>query len=245
MSKAEFTKRTSGDEAAGDPAAETAAAGYGTGADGMSKDAPFGAGPGQIAKVIPCFTPGTLIATPRGEVPVEQLRVGDMVITRDNGVQTIRWIGHRPMTAGALLQNPHLKPVVLRKGALGHDLPERDMMVSPQHRMLVANERTALYFEEHEVLVAAKHLLDNHSVKEIESSGTTYIHFMCERHEVVLSNGAWSETFQPGDYTLKGMGNAQRIELYELFPDLRDTGGREAYSAARKTLKRHEAQLIL
>ncbi len=244
MSETEFMKRTSGHDAVIEPEpAGTEHAAKSRQAGGHPADA-TGIGSGEIAKIIPCFTPGTLIATPRGEVPVEQLRVGDMVITRDNGIQSIRWVGHRPMSAHALLANPHLKPVILRKGALGHDLPERDMMVSPQHRLLVANERTALYFEEHEVLVAAKHLLDNRGVTEIESSGTTYVHFMCERHEVVLSNGAWSETFQPGDYTLKGMGNAQRIELFELFPELRDTGGRAAYSAARKTLKRHEAQLI-
>ena len=67
---------------------------------------------------------------------------------------------------------------------------------------------------------------------------------MCDRHEVVLSNGAWTESFQPGDLTLKGMGNAQRAEIYDLFPDLKTEAGIEDYSAARRTLKRHEAMLI-
>lgn len=198
----------------------------------------------SIEKIVPCFTPGTSIATPEGEKAVESLRVGDKVITRDNGIQEIRWIGHRRMDWGALQANPHLKPILIRRGSLGNDLPERDMIVSPQHRMLVANDRTALYFEEHEVLVAAKHLRDHRGVCDFDSMGTTYVHFMCDRHEVVLSNGAWSETFQPGDYTLKGMGNAQRLELFEIFPELDDKAGREGYRAARKTLRRHEARLL-
>ena len=197
----------------------------------------------NIEHVIPCFTPGTLIATPRGEVPVEDLRIGDRVITRDNGIQEIRWTGRRDMSAGDFALAPHLRPVLVRKGSLGHGLPERDMMVSPNHRLLVANDRTALYFDEHEVLVAAKHLVGE-GIQSVASAGTAYIHFMCDRHEVVLSNGAWTETFQPGDQTLKGMGNAQRTEIFELFPDLKQPEGIEAYSAARRTLKRHEALLL-
>ena len=199
----------------------------------------------NIENVIPCFTPGTLIATPRGEIPVEELRAGDRVITRDNGIQQIRWVGRKDLTWADLSLNPHLKPILIRKGSLGNGLPERDMMVSPNHRVLVANDRTALYFDEHEVLVAAKHLVAGRGVHEVDSMGTSYLHFMFDRHEVVLSNGAWTESFQPGDYTLKGMGNAQRNEIFELFPELKSEEGREAFGAARRTLKKHEAKLLL
>ena len=73
---------------------------------------------------------------------------------------------------------------------------------------------------------------------------TTYIHFMFDNHEVVLSNGAWTESFQPGDYSLKGIGNSQRTEIFELFPELQERQGRDAYTAARRSLKRHEAVLL-
>ncbi len=198
----------------------------------------------NIENVIPCFTPGTLVATPKGERLVEELQVGDKVITRDNGIQELRWIGRRDMSLAELTAAPHLKPVLIKAGSLGNDLPERDMLVSPNHRMLVANERTALYFEEHEVLVAAKHLVDNKGVRTAETLGTSYLHFMFDRHEVVLANGAWTESFQPGDQTLGGMGNAQRSEIFELFPELKTRTGIDAYGSARKTLKRHEAALL-
>ena len=199
----------------------------------------------NIENVVPCFTPGTLIATPKGEVPVEHLKVGDRVITRDNGIQEIRWMGQKQLGWRDLAAAPHLKPVLIRQGSLGNGLPERDMMVSPNHRMLVANDRTALYFDEHEVLVSAKHLVAANGIQSIDSIGTTYLHFMFDRHEVVLGNGAWTESFQPGDLTLKGMGNAQRAEIFELFPELQTEAGQNDYQAARRTLKKHEARLLV
>ncbi|WP_300518698.1 Hint domain-containing protein [Aliiroseovarius sp.] len=199
----------------------------------------------EIEEIVPCFTPGTLIATPKGERRVEELREGDRVITRDNGIQEIRWVGHKPLDWRQLQANRHLKPVLIQAGSLGNGLPERDMLVSPNHRVLVANDRTALYFEEREVLVSAKHLVDNKGVHRVDAMGTTYIHFMFDHHEVVLSDGAWTESFQPGDYALKGLGNAQRTEIFELFPELDTVQGVEDYTAARRTLKAHEAKMLI
>ncbi|WP_150296915.1 Ig-like domain-containing protein [Salipiger aestuarii] len=195
-------------------------------------------------EVLPCFTPGTLIATPQGERLVEDLEVGDRVITRDNGIQEIRWIGNRELTGHDLARKPHLRPVLIQAGALGRNLPEHDLLVSPNHRVLVANDKTALYFEEREVLAAAKHLTGLDGVDEIGTLGVTYIHMMFDNHEVVLSNGAWTESFQPGDMTLGAMDEDQRQEIFELFPELEHTEGLRAYGAARRSLKKHEAQLL-
>ncbi len=198
----------------------------------------------EIEEIIPCFTPGTLIATPRGEMRVEDLEPGDRVITRDNGIQQIRWAGRRTVTGAELAKAPQLKPVLIRQGALGHGLPERDMLVSPQHRVLIANEKTQLFFEESEVLVAAKHLVGLEGIEIVDPSEVTYIHVLFDRHEVILSDGAWTESFQPGDQTLGAMGTAQREEILALFPELETLAGRNSYLAARRSLKRHEAQLL-
>lgn len=198
----------------------------------------------EIEQVIMCFTPGVSIATPQGEMLIEDLRAGDRVITRDNGLQEIRWIGSKGLTWEDFTISPHLRPIHIRPGALGEGLPEREMIVSPSHRLLVANDRTMLYFEEREVLVAAKHLVDNHAISQVDSVSTTYVHMLFDRHEVILANGAWTESFQPGDYTLNGVGNAQRNEIYELFPELKHQKGNIDYPAARMTLKRHEAKLL-
>lgn len=196
-------------------------------------------------RVTPCFTPGTLIATPRGERLVENLRVGDRVITRDNGIQEIRWFGHNAMGQEDLSHAAHLQPILIRQGALGNGLPERDMMVSPNHRVLVANDKTALYFEDREVLVAAKHLTGLTGIDAIVTTAVTYIHFMFNQHEVVLSDGAWTESFQPVDQSLRGLDNAQRNEIFELFPELRTQEGQKAYPSARRELKEREARMLL
>ncbi|MFK7877422.1 MAG: Hint domain-containing protein [Paracoccaceae bacterium] len=198
----------------------------------------------EIEDIVPCFTPGTLIATPSGEVPVDQLQVGDRVITRDNGIQQIRWVGARALTEDELNEAKHLRPVRIPQGALGKGLPERDMLVSPQHRMLMSNDKTMLLFDEREVLVAAKHLSGLEGIEVADLDQITYVHLMFDHHEVILSDGAWSESFQPGDQTLGAMGNAQRKEIIELFPELQTKAGREAYTAARRSLKKHEARLL-
>ncbi|MCG7574823.1 Hint domain-containing protein [Phaeobacter sp. CNT1-3] len=198
----------------------------------------------NIEDIVPCFTPGSLIATPQGQRRVEDLQEGDKVITRDNGIQEIRWVGHKRMNGIDLARQPQLQPVLIRKGSLGNDLPERDIMVSPNHRVLVTNEKVSLYFNETEVLASAKHLVGLDGIHKVNVVGTTYIHFMFDRHEVVLSDGAWSESFHPGDYTLKGIGRDQREEILTLFPELKEQKGLDSYHAARRSLKKHEAQIL-
>jgi len=217
---------------------------------GNTPDAPgySGAGIGFHRNQIiesPCFTPGTLIATPQGEALIENLRVGDKLVTRDNGIQEIRWLGSHRYNGRDLANNPHLYPILIKAGALGGNLPERDMRLSPNHRVLVSSDQTALYFEEREVLVSAKHLVNNRGIYEVESVGATYIHLMFDRHEVILSNGSWSESFQPADRTLRGMGNAQRQEIFELFPNLGRYGMSHPFESARRVLSLHEARRLI
>jgi len=187
----------------------------------------------KAPRCTPCFTPGTLITTQRGEMPVELISAGDRVVTRDNGIQTVRWVGKTQMFLHDFQSEPHLLPVFIQQGSLGKGLPERDMMVSPNHRVLVANTRTTVRYTDREVLVAAKHLAAQ-GVHTVQSSGTTYVHFMCDRHEVVLSNGIWTESFHPEDTSLKGIGNAQRLEIFEIFPELKTEAGRAAYGQSRR-----------
>ena len=198
----------------------------------------------NIETIVPCFTPGSIVATPKGARMVEDLKEGDKIITRDNGIQEIRWAGKRQMTGIELARDPKLQPILIRKGALGNGLPERDMMVSPNHRMLVTNEKVSLYFNETEVLASAKHLVGLPGIHKVNVLSTTYIHFMFDQHEVVLADGAWTESFHPGDYTLKGIGKEQRAEILTLFPELKTDAGMGNYHAARRALKKHEATLL-
>lgn len=198
----------------------------------------------EIDRVVPCFTPGTAIATPKGEVAVETLKPGDRVLTRDNGIQTIRWAGTKRLDFAQLKAAPQLRPIKIMAGALGDNMPETDMLVSPSHRMLIVSHQAELYFGQSEILVAAQHMLAMDGVAVDDQPYITYIHFMCDNHEIVLANGAWSESFQPADLTLKGFDSAQRDELFALFPELETAEGIAAYRAARRTLGRREAKLL-
>ncbi|MCA1334431.1 Hint domain-containing protein [Pseudooceanicola marinus] len=191
-----------------------------------------------------CFAAGSLIATMRGEVPVEQLREGDRVITRDNGMQELRWIGRRDLSPKELATMPHLQPVLVRAGALGHGLPHTDLVVSPQHRMLIRSDRASLLYEESEVLVAAKDLVGMPGVERLTNRKVTYLHLLFDQHEVILANGAWSESFQPGDYSMKTLDRAQRAEIHYLFPELAAPRALTGFSAARRSLKKHEAEVL-
>lgn len=199
----------------------------------------------EIENVVICFTPGTKIATPKGEVAVETLQPGDKVFTRDNGIQEITWTGSRTLSGDELVKSPDLQPVLVRAGSLGANVPEQDLLLSPNHRLLLSGQRAALHFEDTEVFAAAKHMTTADGVDQVQSSGVTYIHLMFERHEVILSNGTWTESFQPGDYALKGVGTSQRNEIFKLFPDLAHLATEKAgFGAARRVLKKHEAAIL-
>lgn len=197
----------------------------------------------DIENFVPCFTADTRIKTPRGEVRAADIRAGDRVWTRDNGLQVVRWVGERHLTRAELLARPHLAPVTFQPGSLGPNLPERPLTVSPQHRVLVASALTQLWFGEDEVLAAAINLIPMAGVTQAVAD-VTYVHILFDQHEIICGDGAWSESFQPGEQVLRGFDTAQRAEIAELFPQLRAFGGLVNYPAARPTLRAHEARLL-
>ena len=199
----------------------------------------------NIETIISCFTPGTLISTQSGQVAIDALSVGDLVMTRDHGLQPISWIGAKTLDSDALRSNPLLQPILIRRGALGPECPDRDMMVSRQHRMLISGPRAELLFGSNEVLVRATHLLSLPGVSAAALPEVTYLHMMFDRHEIVLADAAWSESFQPGDRTLGGMDADQRRELFSIFPELETLDTIPQFAAARTTLKSYEARVLL
>ncbi|MFD0860373.1 Hint domain-containing protein [Roseovarius aquimarinus] len=190
----------------------------------------------EIENII-CFTPGARILTPRGERAIETLRPGDMVITRDNGPQPIRWIGSRTVPG-----TDTFAPVSIAAHVL--DGAARSLLVSPQHRLLFTGYKAELLFGCDEVLVAAKHLIDGRDVIAAPQAEVTYIHMMLDRHEVVYADGAATESFHAGDIGISAISDRSREEMFGIFPELR--ADPSAYGkTARRCLKGHEAQLLL
>ncbi|MEC9198362.1 MAG: Hint domain-containing protein [Pseudomonadota bacterium] len=181
-----------------------------------------------------CFTPGTLIRTPSGDVPIETLAPGDLIVTRDNGVKPLLWVGQRSLDAQELDAQPHLRPVLLRHEFFGFD---RDLIVSPQHGVLL---RTDVRGGD-EILYRAIHLarLPGGAVRQmLGCRAVTYMHLLFDQHEVIFANGVPSESLYPGQNALGSMDAAARHEVFELFGDLADLPTGAAYGAPARDYSR-------
>jgi hypothetical protein len=187
-----------------------------------------------VSTVVPCFNRETLITTPSGPVAIDRLQVGDAVLTLDHGAKSILWIGSRELSPIDLMAFPNFRPIRVAAGALGLDLPERDLLVSPQHRMLLRSAIALRMFGSAEVFVPAKKLVGLPGITiDSDVRSVEYFHLLLDRHEVVFAEGAPTESLYTGPEALKGVGADARAEIVALFPDLEV--GANAPVLARKT----------
>ena len=187
-----------------------------------------------------CFTCGAMIRTPGGNVALEDLSAGDLVSTMDSGAQPIRWIGRRALSAGMLDATPRLRPVKIAKGALGNS---RDLLVSPQHRMLLSGNRAEMLFGVDEVLASAKDLIDGDTIYGGPSDDVEYFHILFDEHEIIFAEDAPTESFHPGQQALNTTTRRAQAEILEVFPELAaDCDNRPT---ARMVLKSHEAKALV
>lgn len=213
------------------------------GAPGVS-GADSAASAASAAGGVICFTPGTMIETPHGPRPIETLREGDRVLTKDNGAEEICWIGSRHMSGARLFAMPKLRPVRFRPGALGIERPDQELLVSPGHRMLLRGHAARALFNTSEVLVAARELINNstvavdHSLREV-----TYIHLLLPRHQILWANGVETESYHPAHASVADLSAPDRARLLRRLPDLETDPG--SYGAfARRNLNVSEAAIL-
>ncbi|MEM6637918.1 MAG: Hint domain-containing protein [Pseudomonadota bacterium] len=197
------------------------------------------------AEALLCFVSGTLIATPDGQRAVEDIGIGDQVLTRDNGAQPVAWTGQRAIGGARLYAMPEMRPLMIRADAFGTGEPDADLFVSPDHRMLLQGAVSQAIFGTDEVLVAARDLRDDLRVRvDHWRKSVTYHHLMFEAHQIVWANGLPSETFHPMDTDLDRLDDAGRLSLIATAPDIyrtpSDFGG-----YARRALDRAEAAILL
>ncbi len=203
--------------------------------------------PSRVAGGVICFTPETQLMTPDGVRQISALRPGEMVLTRDNGPQPILWMGHRRMSGARLYAMPHLRPIRFRAGALGIGRPQDDLLVSPQHRMLIKGAAAQALFNTSEVLVAAEDLINDtsilvdHALREV-----TYVHVLLDQHNIVWANGLETESFHPSNTALESVEESQRAGLLQILPDIGQNPqsygdyARRNISASEAAILRHE-----
>lgn len=183
--------------------------------------------------VINCFTSGTTIATLRGKIQVEDLRDCDKVLTRDRGFQPILWRGNRQIDFTCCANASKHRPVLLRAGSLGPGQPERDMLISPRHRLLTTNSEIMSHLGEHEALIEAQALVGQPGIDYATPHAVTYHHLLFDRHEVILSDNIWSESFFMSRLAAQRLISDQAAELTSIYPQLNDANGAAFHAPAR------------
>lgn len=167
------------------------------------------------------FCRGTSVLTPDGPRQVETLKPGGLVRTRDHGAQRIRWLSTTDLGAQALARRPHLRPIRIAAGALGDATPAEDLLVSPRQRVVLRSSVARNLFGLDEVLIAASHLLGLPGIdRDHEAESAAYVHLLLDRHELVLTNGAWTETFYTEVEAMASLPPTERSEVLALFPEL-------------------------
>jgi hypothetical protein len=209
---------------------------YGPGAEPLRSEQLSFAAFAATPPVFPCFAAGTRIATASGERRIEDLHIGDLIVTADHGLQPLRWIGQRKVPGRGALA-----PIRIAAGTIGN---RRDLWVSPQHRMLLQGWQAELYFGAAQVLVAACHLVNDSTIRPHPQDKVTYVHLAFDRHEVIFAEGCPSESLHLGRQALACLDAAARRELCAIFPELDAVGARRR-KTARPCLSRRESALLL
>lgn len=191
-----------------------------------------------------CFTPGTRLLTPDGPRRIECLRPGDRVQTKDCGAQDVLWCGHRRMSGARLYAMPHLRPIRIRAEAFGAGRPDGDLLVSPQHRMLVKGAAAQALFNTPEVLIRAEDLLNDTSITvDHQVCDVTYVHVLLARHQIVWANGLETESFHPTATALQTVDEVQRRSLLAALPGI-DAAPQSYGDPVRRNLSGSEAAIL-
>lgn len=183
---------------------------------------------------ITCFGPETSVLTASGYRDAYTLDVGDMVWTLHDGYQPVRWVGRTKVVADGAFA-----PVVFAPGAIGN---EKELIVSQEHRIYMRDTASIVLFGVPDVLIAAKHLCGLPGVALRPCNSISYVHFMFDRHQIIIANGVESESFYLSDHSVSGVEANQKRELLALFPSLEQ--GIDGFgAAAAMPLKAFEAKV--
>lgn len=169
----------------------------------------------------PCLAEGTLILTRTGLLPVESLRPGMQLMTLDHGWQSLIWTGSRHLDAPALDLSPQHRPIRIEPGALGPGQPARALVVSPQHRILLRSRIAERMFGRAEIMAPARHLLGLPGILvDRRAPAVTYWHLLMQRHQILLTEGAWTESLLPGPQALRAFGPRMASTIRDQAPTL-------------------------
>ena len=189
----------------------------------------------DLEPAVICFVRGSRILTTKGEVAVEDLKVGDLIATADHGACPLRWVGNKRVSGRG-----NLAPVRFETDAIGN---KRPLFLSPQHRVVMSGWMAEYYAGYNEVLATARHLINGKNIRQIEMNEVEYYHLMFDRHEVIFAENAACESLFISEMSLRGMGPDGRHEIDTLFPELL-TNPQLFGHTVRPCLREYEARFV-
>ncbi|UWQ13369.1 Hint domain-containing protein [Aliiroseovarius sp. M344] len=189
-----------------------------------------------------CFARGTDILTEHGPRRIETLRVGDLVMTRDNGLQPLRWISASKVSIDRRRGNSQIEPIAIAPDTFAPGVPSKTLRVSPQHRILLEGPFIDLLLAQEKALASAKSLVNGRNIYECrdEVDELEYWHLVLDQHEIIFANSCPTETLHLGDVALSTLTDPQIAELDAIFPGLLTRQGDLAYVE----LRGHEGQVV-
>ncbi|SMH55639.1 Hint domain-containing protein [Maritimibacter sp. HL-12] len=192
----------------------------------------------------------SVIETARGSVLARDIRAGDRVVTRDNGMQTLRWVGtstviyDEPDAGGTICDHPHRGPVRIRAGALGSNPDAGNLVLAPGQRVLVRNALSNLLFATDEIMASVGDLTHIEGTDIAPRSVGRWVHLLFDQHELIQVNGLWMESFAPDMWSIRVAYPEQWHAITEAMPRLRYDNTAANYVESRPTIDAREARLI-
>lgn len=194
-------------------------------------------------EVFICFCGGTEILTSNGNKKVETLKAGDLVLTDVGDAVPILWIGRTRASVDDMQRDPTRRPIRISAHSVGPSIPDSDLFVSAQHRVVLEGVWSEMHFGEPSVMAPAKHLVGTVAESVMPVTDVTFFHILLDRHEILISNGLLTESFQPSLRSFNGISPQMRRSLTDALPPKR----LQAFFTrpdAMPTLKANEAKVL-
>ena len=196
------------------------------------------------------FAPSSVVETARGPILARDLRLGDKLVTRDKGLQPLRWIGESTVlygdATGEDLSEDEARrgPVRIRAGSQGSNPDAGNLVVAPGQRLLARNSLNELLFATDEVMVAAGDMTHLDGIDTVPRDVGRWMHLLLDSHELLRVNGIWMESFAPDMWSVRVAYPEQWHDITEAMPRLKYENTAANYVEARLSLDAREARLI-
>ena len=190
-----------------------------------------------------CLTGDAQVQTDCGTRAARDICAGSKVMTQDRGVQEVIWVGKRTIHFDAEPEMEDHRPIIFETGSVDGINPTAPIRLSPQHRVLIRGWRAELYFAERSILVPARALVNNTTIRvDTESPSVDYVHLLFRKHEVIFADGLPVESLFLGEIAMGVAGDALQREIFDIFPELKPVA--ERMRMARPAARMREARIL-